>query len=97
MDAALTWYCVCVRVVRRLQGALVVALVLGPACDEAGDPADEAEHSDVPEVVEGCPQGDGLVEIGQTRVCMCDDGTSAEQTCLSTGEYADCKCVAGGW
>lgn len=86
--------------VRRLLGAFIVAVVLGPGCDDEGEPTDDASAQDVPEAVEGCPDGpdgDDLVEIGETRVCPCDDGTDAEQTCLSTGEYADCKCVGGGW
>ena len=83
--------------VGRLMGALAVVLLLEPACDDDGDPADDAEHRDVPEAVEGCPDEDRLVAIGEARVCTCDDGTDAEQTCLSTGEYADCKCVGGGW
>lgn len=85
------------KVVWRGVGALVLALVLGPACDEEGDPADDADGRDVPEAVEGCPDGDDLVAIGEMRVCTCDDGTDAEQTCLSTGEYADCSCAGGGW
>ncbi len=80
-------------------GAVVLALLLGPACDDGDDaePEDEAASRDLPESADGCPDGDVLVAIGETRVCPCDDGTEAEQTCLSTGEYADCKCVGGGW
>ena len=77
--------------------ALFFALALGPACDDGGEPTDEADSMDVPEAVEGCPDGDDLVAIGETRACECDDGTEADQTCLSTGEYADCKCAGGGW
>lgn len=83
--------------VRGALAALILALAWVPACDDESDPADEAESRDVPETVDGCPDGDDLVAIGDTRVCECDDGTDAEQTCLSTGEYADCKCAGGGW
>ncbi len=77
--------------------ALFLTVALGPGCDEEGDPADDADSRDVPEAVDGCPDGEELVAIGETRACGCDDGTEAEQTCLSTGEYADCKCAGGGW
>ncbi|MBV1856769.1 MAG: hypothetical protein KUG77_00055 [Nannocystaceae bacterium] len=77
--------------------ALFLAMALGPACEDEGDPADGGDPRDVPEAVEGCPGDEEIVAIGETRVCVCDDGTTAEQTCLSTGEFADCKCAGGGW
>lgn len=78
-------------------GAVCFALLLVGACDEEADPADDADHDDVPAVVDGCPDGDALVSIGDKRACTCDDGVESEQTCLSTGEFADCQCVGGGW
>lgn len=78
---------------------LTLALLVAPACDERdGDaPADDQDRGDVPADAEGCPDGDASVEIGASRACTCDDGTQSEQTCLSTGAYADCQCVGGGW
>ncbi len=78
---------------------MVSLLVCGPGCDEDTDPDDTSQSAgvDVPGAVDGCPDGDALVEIGNTRDCECDDGTLAEQTCLASGEYADCKCGGGGW
>lgn len=76
----------------------VVALFIAAAgCDEDDDPSDEPSHRDVPEVVDGCADGEDLVDIGDTRACTCDDGTESEQTCLSTGSFAQCMCVGGGW
>jgi hypothetical protein len=80
---------------RWLLPLLVACLPLG--CDDEGDSGDSGSQPDVPEVVEGCPNGDALVAIGETRSCVCDDGTDSEQTCLSTGEYAECQCIGGGW
>ncbi len=76
---------------------LIAATGWVAACDEEADPDEEHDRGDVPEVVDGCPDGDDLVGVGETRTCTCDDGTEAEQTCLSTGEYADCQCAGGGW
>ena len=78
---------------------VVVAMLMAlGACDDEGDDgADEGDGAAVPAVVDGCPDGDDLVDIGQTRTCTCDDGTESLQTCLSTGEFADCQCVGGGW
>ncbi|MCR9164237.1 MAG: hypothetical protein ACE37F_17905 [Nannocystaceae bacterium] len=72
-------------------------LVSAGACDEDEEPADEQASRDVPPVVDGCPDDGELVDIGETRVCTCDDGTESEQICLSTGAFADCMCVGGGW
>ena len=76
---------------------LFALLTVAPGCDEENDTSEPTEHSDVPAEIEGCVDGTDLVEIGETRACICDDGTEAEQTCLSTGEYADCKCQGTGW
>ncbi len=85
--------------VRRLTVTLAVAwgVFATPGCDEDAETSDEGAGPDVPAVVEGCPDGDALVEIGQTRGCDCDDGVASEQTCLSTGAFAQCQCVGGGW
>lgn len=80
----------------RPAAALLMLLSLG-ACDEDGETSDPPEHTDVPAEIEGCPDETGLVAIGESRVCTCDDGSEAEQTCLSTGTYAECKCEGGGW
>ena len=76
---------------------IVASLLAVTGCDDDEDPAEEQSHRDVPEVVDGCEDGDDLVDIGETRQCTCDDGTESEQTCLSTGSFAQCMCVGGGW
>lgn len=85
-----------VATARRLS-VLLFALSFAHGCDESDEPDDRPAHTDVPAAVEGCPDGDALVDIGETRSCTCDDGTEAQQTCLSTGEYAECQCLGGGW
>ena len=81
-----------------LQGVCAAVLAVPGGCDDqADDGGDEGDGRDVPVVVDGCPDDDDLVDIGQTRSCVCDDGTESMKTCLSTGEFADCQCVGGGW
>lgn len=62
-----------------------------------GDPQeqDEQDGSDVP--IEGCDDEGTLVDIGETRVCGCEDGTEASQTCLASGNFGTCSCADGGW
>lgn len=81
----------------RVRSVVVALLIAAVGCDNEDDPADEHSHRDVPEVVDGCMDDDDLVGVGDTRSCTCDDGTESEQTCLSTGSFAACMCVGGGW
>jgi hypothetical protein len=87
--------------------ASMLALLVGPiGCDEdkgddGGDDnsdmtsSSEEEEGSAEAGMQGCVDGENTTPVGQTRSCMCTDGSASTQTCLSTGEFGICDCQ--GW